>query len=212
MQYLKVYKNELKPILIGTAIVPVIFFVSGMFFGQMLYNQPPETTTIPSKNKVVANSQPEALKINSEDIFADKILSTKILVDETLVDKTLSDDNQSELIADQPEISPTSNAVATVINEPPLSLNTLNSYFVQAGRFTDINNALTYLSKLEAKQLDAKLLIDRQMQDEFVLILESFNSKIEATNYCLAIKKRHGIDLFVNTFINSAETNKIVLM
>lgn len=213
MQYLKVYKNELKPILIGASIIPVVFFLGGMFVGQLLYNNQPELRVTPTENNIAANPPPEPLQTDNkiEEVFPEGTHYDKVPAAETHSTDVLSDDSVSERIALQQEVLETP-SFAPPIDEPSLSLNTLNSYFVQAGRFTDISNALNYLNKLRAKQLDVKLLIDRQIQDEFVLILRSFDSKMKATDYCLAMRKRHGIDLFVNSFIDSKGSNKIVLM
>nr|WP_246723010.1 SPOR domain-containing protein [Aliikangiella sp. G2MR2-5] len=74
----------------------------------------------------------------------------------------------------------------------------VNDFYVQAGRFSSLHNAVNYQRLLEGKDISTQIAIDSTGNNEvFVIILASFDSQLEAKEYSLFAEELYQIDLFV---------------
>ncbi|WP_196140204.1 SPOR domain-containing protein [Aliikangiella sp. G2MR2-5] len=253
MSYLKVYKDDLRRLMIFSAVLPVFCFTGGFWFGttqstgltSSMNSQKtvkPEfkfSTAVVEKNnsgqivkeeqKLAPSAAPKTrteLVVTSNEVeysLSDSVELTESearAVAETTSDKieesdivSVAENNiedskievaaSSLVSADKTEYSSMKYSTAAEKLAPKnASLITnwkkVNDFYVQAGRFSSLHNAVNYQRLLEGKDISTQIAIDSTGNNEvFVIILASFDSQLEAKEYSLFAEELYQIDLFV---------------
>ncbi len=271
MSYLKVYKEDLKRLVVFAAILPVACFAGGYLLGakesiiaeiastglkpvlkqkevaqtQVVHpNTSLIETSISETAKIVASpvekvslpgkaaGEQESDKALADDFRVAKTESTEVIAKEELEEAITSEEeaeatNELNLLEKESAVKLVKvdsslvkkpQHLSSQIKQPkPASelfsgLHEFDDYLVQAGRFTNLSNAIKYQKKLTDKRLDAKIALETtEKGDIFVLVLASFDSQSEAKDYTSLVEELYQIDLFVHkqTPLTKSKVNSI---
>ena len=166
-------KTDVKQIVIVSALLPIICFVSGFFISSAFssaatYQDRPNSTPLTSttNNTTIRNTSADKTKEYSRTGTSTEIMTQ------------------------------TSNSQLTGNNKAALEKN---HYIVQAGIFSKFENAEKLQLQLHQTGLETKI-VDSLNNNEIMhsVSLHAFPSKKDASNYLNQIKEQHDVDLYIS--------------
>ncbi len=225
MNYLKIHQQDLKVILGFAGIFPVVCFVGGLYTGTQSPTWRYESETVSSEPLVqpeisisngsgIDNQTVEQMENGSGE--GSIALSARLAADVNGPLEFGAEGGQA--LSDRSETMGTRDlakadsrlAEAKGLNKGEMaglrehaspiikSLQSFNTYLVQAGRFSTYENAANFQARLASQNLQSHIAMDiHSKAPSYLVIVNSFTTKDAAKRYCFAAEELYQIDLFV---------------
>ncbi len=214
MNKLKLDKNDVKFLLSATAVIPILSFVCGFYVASSL-NKVPQM----SKQLVSMPLESESLdaSISRQKISETSTIQKDRPVYEESVNKTVFADEKLSLTSAEP--NRLSQVIESNYREPKLKKDTQaisfasaeRHFIVQAGLFTERQNANKLLLNLHQKELKARIIEGIQQGfPTYRIIIGSFDSMENALHYSEFIQNNHNLRLYVTTIGEQRNSELIV--
>ena len=187
MDTLQLSKNDFKLLLIATALIPVLCFVSGLY---------------------TANSFAYS-EVNDE-----KAVSMSLAKETAAVTEKTDMSEQPEPLQGSSDISLTP-VVSTVnvVSEANLIPLTSPRYVVQAGIFSTYKNAVEYQTTLRINGLETQITDHlKNANPIYRVILDSFDSKDDALKYLASIEEKYGLALYIAQINSKDYATKVAVL
>ena len=166
-------KTDVKQIVIGSALLPIICFVSG-FFISSAFSPAAKHQDTPSSTPLTSTTNNTTIRNTSAD-------KTKEYSRTGTSTESMTQDSNSQL---------------TENNKAALEEN---RYIVQAGIFSKLENAEKLQLKLHQTGLETKIVGNlNNNQRMHSVSLHAFPSKKDASNFLNQIKEQHDVDLYIS--------------
>ncbi len=227
MSYLKIYQKDFKAILIGASILPVVCFIGGVYTGWSSQPQPSVNETLSetqaSERDVSAPDRSERNdlyakqneSVNTDDLDPDPRLpgendgegskgiesmdaskAPESSLTDVADDRNQLPENLQHGVAGKSSIKERTEFKYTLSKVS--SLQSINEFLVQAGRFNLYENAVNFQAELTAKSLPSQVALDDSAaQPAFLVIVSSFASKDEAKRYCHFAEAFYQLEFYV---------------
>lgn len=183
MNALKITKSDLKLLLLMSSIMPVLSLISGFY---------------------IANSQA------NHELHSDITTShTRVIPNDIGITTPAKDSSEKQPTGINKNISALVSTSIGKTNHTPIPKH----YIVQAGLFSDINNAKKLLTSLLRKELDPKIIEDNKNGKPFFrVIIGSFESEASAQVRLQEIELSHAIKLYLTPISSTKSSNFIAAL
>jgi len=183
MNTLSITKSDLKLILLMSSIIPVLSLISGFY---------------------IANSQ-----ANHGLHSAITTSHTRVIPNDASITAPAKDSSDKQPTGINKNISALVLTSIGKINHAP----TPKRYIVQAGLFSDINNAKKLSTSLLRKELNSQIIEDNKNDKPFFrVIIGSFESEASAQSRLQEIELSHAIKLYLTAISSTKSSNFIAAL